>query len=436
MSRLLSTSLLWICVLAIVGSVVAGFVPNQAIDQTIQLILAFYLSVVFFRATFFFLGSFREKVEDYLLDRLPSTEYAKPMVSIIVPCYNEEKVIANSLNSLLNLDYPFYEIIVVNDGSTDSTAAIAEMVAGTAYKSSIQVISQVNQGKAAALNNGLMHAVGDVILCVDADSKILPGSLEAGIRHFRDPKVGAVAGFVEIANQQNWLLQLQQLEYLVGLNFSRRALSFMGVVPIVPGPAGLFRRRAIFQAGGFQSKHHMYAEDAELSLRILAAGWKVKSEEDLVAVTEAPEAIMPLLRQRYRWNRGTFQALMLNLKSLLFRSGWRGKWVGGYLFTESAITPVVNFCLILYFLTFFVREAGLHLFSKWYLYLLAVDILTTIIAVHGRGNTIRWIFLTFLNKVGFYYMLLTWRILSLIEEWQDKDMSWDKLERTGHMGKV
>lgn len=180
----------------------------------------------------------------------------------------------------------------------------------------------------------------------------------------------------------------------------------------------------------------MYAEDAELSLRILGAGWKVKSEEDLVAVTEAPERIMPLLRQRYRWNRGTFQALLINIKSLLFNSGWRGKWVGGYLFTESAITPVLNFCLILYFLTFFVREAGLHLFSKWYLYLLAVDVLTTVIAVHGRGRIYKWIFLTILNKIGFYYMLLTWRILSLFEEWRDKEMSWDKLDRTGNMGKV
>lgn len=255
MAKQLKTFLLWVSTAMILVSIIAGFVPNPMIDQTIQLILVFYLAVVFFRAVFFFFGSFREKVEDYLLDRLPSTEYARPMVTIIVPCYNEEAVIAKSLKSLMNLDYPYYEVIVVNDGSTDSTAAIAEMVAGTAYKCSIQVINQVNQGKAAALNNGLLHAVGDLILCVDADSRILPGSMEAGIRHFRDPKVGAIAGFVEIANQQNWLLELQQLEYLVGLNFSRRALSFMGVVPIVPGPAGLFRRKAIFKQEAFSQRN-------------------------------------------------------------------------------------------------------------------------------------------------------------------------------------
>lgn len=319
-----------------------GLFPNETVTDALRIVLGVYLLLIFSRTVFFFYSSFQEKVRDYLLDRRNQMNFVRPFVSILVPCYNEETVIVAALSNLSNLDYPHYEVIVINDGSSDGTQALAEMVAMTATKCRVTVVSQKNLGKAAALNNGIMHAAGELILCVDADSRLMPGSLEAATRHFTDKNVGAVAGFIEVANQQHLLGQLQELEYLVGLNFTRRAMSLFGIVPIIPGPAGMFRRQAMFEAGGLKDDRNLFAEDAELSLRIIGAGWKVKSEEDLVAVTEAPETIMALLRQRYRWNRGTFQAMILNIAPLLFGGGWRGISVVTYIFVESVITPFLT----------------------------------------------------------------------------------------------
>lgn len=402
------------------------------VDRTIQWILMIYLFMVVSRTLFFFFGMFRERLQAWRISNLTRDSFAQPMVSIIVPCYNEQDVIAKSLTQLLHLNYPFYEVIVIDDGSSDATAGMAQSIASQSDRVAVHVLTQVNQGKAAALNNGILHASGDLILCVDADSRILPDSLQKGARHFIDPEVGAVAGFVEISNQNNLLTQLQQLEYLTGMNFTRRAMSFLGIVPIVPGPAGMFRRSAILEAGGLTSAE-IFAEDAELSLRILANGWVIRAEEEMVAVTEAPEDIMSLLRQRYRWNRGALQALLMNLRQLLFKARFRGLSVGMYLFMESTITPFLNISLIFYFMGHFLTTGEVQMFTIWYAYLLILDLLTTILVTHKHGRITKWIWLTIVNKVGYYYMLLTWRIFGLFDEVRQSKMSWDKLDRTGNL---
>ena len=412
---------------------ILGFSENPDFIAVFRSIIFGYLVFILFRTAFFFYAAFREKVRDLLLDMRNQDEFHRPLVTIIVPAYNEETDLAQALESILDIDYPNYEILVVDDGSTDNTYGIAQHMACLSQNATVKVIHQPNGGKARALNNGIQHATGDLVMCVDSDSKLSPQSLMQAVRHFEDPKVGAVAGFIEIGNQSNILLRLQQLEYLVGLNFTRRALSFMGVVPIVPGPAGMFRRKALLEAGGFVTDDKLFAEDAELSLRLLSHGWEVHSEEDMIATTEAPEDIRSLLRQRYRWNRGTYQALKRNLSSLFHDNGLRGKWVGAYLWGETVITPFLNMGLILYFFSYFYATGHLQIFTIWYFYLLCLDLLTTILVTHRHGNILRWVVLTVVNKFFYYYMLLTWRLICLHEEWDEKHMTWDKLERTGHM---
>ncbi len=408
----------------------AGAFPSEFSSQLIKAIIFFYLGMVVLRALFFFTGTFLQRLEVLRLHRVPDQDFRRPMVSVIMPCYNEEKVIEHSLRNLTELTYPSLEIIVVNDGSRDRTSMLARAEATYSPRIPVTVIDQENKGKASALNLGLLHAQGEVIMCVDADSRLNAGAVEMAVRQFQDPEVGAVAGFVEIVNQGSVLLLLQQLEYLVGLNFSRRAMSFLGVVPIVPGPAGMFRRKALMEAGGFISGKDVFAEDAELSMRLLTRGWKIKTEDQMIARTEAPDTHQALLRQRYRWNRGTYQALLLNFFGLL-GSGWRGRWVALHLVAESVVTPVLNFGLILYFLTFYFTTGSLEMFTMWYFYLLGIDILTTTLAVHGKGMLPVWLALTFINKVYYFYMLLTWRLLSLYEEWLGVNMTWDKLTREG-----
>jgi len=414
--------------LSLLGFTLAGWAQSEIVSLFIRGLILFYLGVVVVRALFFFVGTFLQKMESLKLNQKPNHEFRRPMVSIIMPCYNEESVIQYSISSLINLSYSNLEIIIVNDGSQDATLSKALLQSQFSTKIPVNVLTQKNSGKAGALNFGLLHARGEIIMCVDADSRLNSNAVETAIRHFEDPNVGAVAGFVEIANQRNVLLLLQQLEYLVGLNFNRRAMSFLGVVPIVPGPAGLFRRKALLESGAFVSDRKLFAEDAELSLRLLTHGWKIKTEEDLIASTEAPETHMALLRQRYRWNRGTYQALLMNLHPLI-ESGWRGRWISLHLFLEAVVTPVLNFGLILYFLTYYFSTSKLEMFTVWYFYLLGIDLLTTTLAVHRHGKLPMWLALTMINKVYYFYMLLTWRLLSLYDEWLGLDMTWDKLER-------
>ncbi len=416
--------------ITLVAFTLAGAFPSEFTSALVKSIIFFYLGVVVLRAVFFFTGSFLQRIDVLRLNRLSLKNFRRPMVSVIMPCYNEEDVIEASLRNLTQLTYPNLEIIVVNDGSSDRTSYLAHAEALHSPRTPVKVLDQRNQGKASALNHGLLHAQGEIIMCVDADSRMNPDAVEMGVRQFQDHRVGAVAGFVEIVNQRSVLLLLQQMEYLVGLNFTRRAMSFLGVVPIVPGPAGLFRRKALMQAGGFISGKNIFAEDAELSMRLLTKGWKIQTEDQMVARTEAPETHRDLLRQRYRWNRGTYQALLLNFFSLL-ESGWRGRWIAFHLLLESVITPVLNFGLILYFLTYFFTTGNLEMFTMWYFYLLGIDLLTTVMAVHNQGRMPMWIALTFVNKIYYFYMLLTWRLLSLYEEWLGVDMTWDKLNREG-----
>jgi len=411
-----------------------GMFPIAEVDGLIQLVLAVYLGFVFLRALAMFYYAYRERMHRFQENLFGRKLSFSPMVTVIVPAYNEAEVIERTIRNLTSLDYPNFEVLVIDDGSTDNTAAIAHYVAELSPTVPVQVLTQSNAGKAAALNHGLRTAIGDLILCVDADSNLRPHSLVEAVKHFQDPAVGAVAGFVEVGNQKDYLTRLQELEYLVGLNFTRRAMSYLGVVPIIPGPSGLFRREALMGVGGFVEDKKLFAEDAELTLRIIAQGWRVTSEERLAAVTEAPEDVKTLLRQRYRWNRGIYQALMRNQFPLLYLGGFREAALWIYLWADCVINPLLNFSLFVYFLSRLVFAGDLQIFSLWYAFLILLDIVTTVVVTLRHGNLAHWLWLTLVNKFSYYYLLLTWRVLSLMEEWDDTAMTWDKLDRTGHMG--
>jgi biofilm PGA synthesis N-glycosyltransferase PgaC len=240
-------------------------------------------------------------------DALPEELTDAPPVSIVVPAYNEAAVIESALRSLLELDYPAYEIIVIDDGSTDDTAERAAALAGDYGRVSIRVLRRSNAGKASALNAGIAIAKHNFIVCMDADSRLSRESVRMAMRHFRDPRVGAVAGNVKVVNRGTMWTALQALEYIEGLNLARRAQGFLHVVNIVPGPIGVFRREALVAVGGYDTD--TFAEDADLTLKILTAGWHITYENRAVAWTEAPERLHDLIKQRYRWTRGILQAL-------------------------------------------------------------------------------------------------------------------------------
>ena len=155
-----------------------------------------------------------------------------PEVSIIIPAYNEEKVIEDTVRTLLEIDYPKKEIIVVNDGSTDNTVSV---LTPYALDGRIRLITRPNGGKAAALNLGVSVSRGEILVTIDADGAIERRSVSKMVANFRDPDVIAVAGNVKVGNRVNILTKLQAVEYLHGLNLRRRAFDLLQAVDVLPG---------------------------------------------------------------------------------------------------------------------------------------------------------------------------------------------------------
>lgn len=237
-----------------------------------------------------------------------------PPVSIIVPAYNEEVGITAAVLSLAGNDYPELEVIVVDDGSSDGTAAAVEAIDDPRVK----LIRRRNGGKPAALNTGIAAARHDIIVMVDGDTIFEPDTIRHLVAPLADPKVGAVAGNTKVGNRRGLLGRWQHIEYVIGCNLDRRMYEVLNCMPTVPGAIGAFRREALEQVGGVSDD--TLAEDTDLTMALNRAGWRVAFEDRARAWTEAPATLRELWRQRYRWSYGTLQATWKHRGALKERS--------------------------------------------------------------------------------------------------------------------
>jgi peptidoglycan/xylan/chitin deacetylase (PgdA/CDA1 family)/spore germination protein YaaH len=228
-----------------------------------------------------------------------------PMISVLIPCFNESKVIAASASRILSSNWKGLEVLILDDGSVDGTAAVAkEAFAGDGR---VSVLSFENGGKARALNRGLARCKGEIVVALDADTLFPPETLGRLARWFADPRVGAVAGNAVVGNRLNLITIWQGLEYVTAQNLERRALAALGAVTVVPGAVGAWRTSALTQLGGYPDD--TLAEDQDLTLAFQRAGWRVEFDPDARAYTEAPDTVAGLLNQRFRWSFGTLQCL-------------------------------------------------------------------------------------------------------------------------------
>jgi cellulose synthase/poly-beta-1,6-N-acetylglucosamine synthase-like glycosyltransferase/peptidoglycan/xylan/chitin deacetylase (PgdA/CDA1 family) len=227
-----------------------------------------------------------------------------PPVSVIVPAYNEEKVITRTVQSLLAQDYAGpLQIVVVDDGSTDATCAVARNA--FAGNPAVTVITRPNGGKAVALNHGLAVAVHEIVIALDADTLFARDTVAELVRPLADPRVGAVAGNAKVGNRVNLVTRWQALEYVTSQNLDRRAFSLLDGITVVPGAVGAWRRTLVRQVGGFSSD--TLAEDQDLTLAVRRAGYSVAFADGAIGYTEAPDSLGALARQRFRWSFGTLQ---------------------------------------------------------------------------------------------------------------------------------
>jgi cellulose synthase/poly-beta-1,6-N-acetylglucosamine synthase-like glycosyltransferase/peptidoglycan/xylan/chitin deacetylase (PgdA/CDA1 family) len=232
-----------------------------------------------------------------------------PLVSLILPVFNEEPVVERTLNALRASDYPALEVIAVDDGSTDGTLQILRNYADTWPQ--MQVITQPNGGKSIASNQGILAARGEIIITLDGDTLFEPDTIRKLARHFYDhdgsQQVGAVAGQVKVGNRRNVLTMWQSLEYMCGICINRMAAGVAGAISVAPGACTAWRAEALRQAGGYS--HDTLAEDMDLTLSIHRAGYAVVQDNEAVAWTEAPMNLRSLTKQRVRWTYGNLQAL-------------------------------------------------------------------------------------------------------------------------------
>ena len=355
-----------------------------------------------------------------------------PFVSIIVPAFNEAEVIQASLSSLLELRYPYYEIIAVDDGSSDETYQKMRELEGNHYGVRVSVFRKENSGKADTLNYGIRRSRAPIVVCMDSDSRLTPEALRYAIRHFGDPNVGAVAGNVKVINRHNIWTKLQALEYIEGLNIVRKAQAFFRSVNVIPGPIGIFRRQAIEGTGGYDSD--TFAEDFDMTVKILAAGWKINYEPKAVAFTEAPEELLDIIKQRYRWSRGILQALRKQ-KALLVRSSGTvttpiSLW---YMIFEGLVWPAMNIFSNLFFVWIALLYGMTKLLVMWWILLTVLDLLVAIHAILMEREDIGLAFYSVFYRLFYVLIIDVTKVFATLEELVGLDMSWGKLARKGRI---
>jgi cellulose synthase/poly-beta-1,6-N-acetylglucosamine synthase-like glycosyltransferase/peptidoglycan/xylan/chitin deacetylase (PgdA/CDA1 family) len=244
----------------------------------------------------------------------PQPEGFQPPVSIVVPAYNEAAGIEQAIRSLAASDYPDFEVVVVDDGSTDGTGELVDRL----RLPRVRVLREPNRGKAEALNTAVAAAKHQLIAAVDADTVFEPGTLATLVRPFADPGVGAVAGNTKVGNRRRLLGLWQHIDYVTGFNLDRRLYDVLGCMPTVPGAIGAFRRSALAELGGFSSD--TLAEDTDVTIALGRRGWKVVYAQGARAFTETPGTWSGLWRQRYRWSFGTMQSVWKHRRAFLRRS--------------------------------------------------------------------------------------------------------------------
>jgi len=387
-----------------------------------------FIVILFFLSTFIsllrivFLGFFALKSQKKQRNSYFSSDF-EPFVTVLVPAYNEEKVIEKTLSGLLKSDYVNFEILVIDDGSSDNTRTIAESVA--TGNSKVKVISKPNGGKFSALNLGFKEAKADYVVTIDADTIILPVTIKNLITPFIDDKVDAVCGNVRVGNVKNLVTGFQAVEYITTQNYDRRAFDMMNCISVVPGATGAWKKQKVIEAGGYSDL--TLTEDADLTLTMLEKGAKIVYAPDAVSITEAPENTLALFKQRFRWSFGTFQCLWKHRKT--FFKGSPG-WVAlPNMFIFQIIFPVLSPIGDLVFLLSIIR-GDMKAIMAGYILFLFMDFAGSLIAFTIDKAPFRYMWLILIQRFFYRQFMYVVTFKSIIASFKGRRHGWNKLDRT------
>jgi peptidoglycan-N-acetylglucosamine deacetylase len=420
------------------------------------------ITVIFFLGDILMTGRLISVGVLAIYDRLRSHVYGtpgqiaayRPRVAVLIPAYNEEMVIERTIQGALDSDYPNLRVIVIDDGSKDSTLEIARRAfAAEEAAGRVLILTKPNGGKAEALNFGLEH-IGDAELFVgiDADTIIAPDAIVRMVPHFLNPKVAAVAGNAKVGNRVNLWTRWQALEYITSQNFERRALNTMGAVSVVPGAIGAWRVEAVREAGGYHVD--TVAEDADLTMALLRNGYRVEYEDMALAFTEAPTNANALMRQRFRWSFGILQAVFKH-RAVFARKGALGFVALPNILIFQILLPLVSPFIDLMFaagvIWYFVQSyfhpesndpASFQRLLIFFGAFLVIDFIASAIAfaLERRRPEARedaWLLSqVWLQRFAYRQIFSLVLFRTLMRAIQGRPFAWDKLDRTAAVSYV
>ncbi len=376
-----------------------------------------------------------------------------PRIAVLVPAYNEEKVIVRTVRSVLHSDYENLRVIVIDDGSSDRTFDVArEAYAREIAAGRVTVLTKPNGGKAAALNFALDQIDEEFYVGIDADTVIAADAISKLIPHFEDAGIGAVAGNAKVGNRVNLWTRWQALEYITSQNFERRALDLFHVVTVVPGAIGAWRTSAVKAAGGYPL--NTVAEDADLTMNLLEQQFKVVYEDRALAFTEAPIDAKGLMRQRFRWSFGILQSVWKHRLAFV-----RNKAMGLFALPNILIfqmllplvSPFIDLMFVYGTINYFIdrhyhpeaaSSANLQKLVAYFLAFLLIDFITSTVAFslerrHPANKGDGWLlFHIWLQRFAYRQVFSIVLFKTLKRAIDGKPFNWDKLERTAKMSKA
>jgi peptidoglycan-N-acetylglucosamine deacetylase len=350
-----------------------------------------------------------------------------PLVSIIVPCYNEAVTLENCVKGLLNQSYKNIEILIVNDGSTDNTEEVAKNL--SLMDDRIKLFNKTNGGKAGALNYGIDKSRGSVIVSMDADSIFLENTVERLVYSFTDDRIGGVSGNVKVGNRKSFIGRQQAIEYITGLNLQRRTFAQLGCPQVISGAIGAFRREALIEIGGYSED--TIVEDMDITISLIKAGYSVEFNGDAIAYTEAPESIRSFYKQRLRWTFGGFQVLKKH-SNMLFNHKYGTMGMIGLpyfllfpwmdvIISILFILAIINAIVMQSFIALLIFFAGMAIIQGILLYLaLSMDKESKAFLLLSG-----WDSLWYNHLIGFITLAAGIKFLFR------KNISWNKLDRIG-----
>ena len=411
----------------------------------------FFVGDVLMSARLIFIGIFAI-IDRFRKRKNYATPDYQPRVAVLIPAYNEEKVIVRTIRSVMMSNYKNIRIVVIDDGSSDNTSRVAR----DAYPADIAsgrltVLTKPNGGKADALNYALERIDEEIYVGIDADGVIAHDAITNLVPHFADPRIGAVAGNAKVGNRVNLWTRWQALEYITSQNFERRALDLFDVVMVVPGAIGAWRTAPVLAGGGYHS--NTVAEDADLTMNLLEQGYWVIYEDRALAFTEAPVNADGLMRQRFRWSFGILQAIFKH-KGAISKRRAMGLFALPNILIFQILLPLVSPLIDLMFVAgllhylvdkhFHPDTASVDSFFKllaFFLAFLVIDFAASALAFalerkHPASKGDGWLLFHIWIQRFTYRQLFSVVLFRTVKRAIDgKPFNWDKLERTAQMSK-